>query len=224
MAAAAHFLPAVTSLAAIRRGATPGLAGTGRADHVALTFDDGPDPVSTPMFLDQLGSLGIKATFFMLGSMARRAPEVAAEVVSRGHEVALHGYGHRAAPWRGVAASRREMTRGFDWVTGSSGAAPSFVRPPYGLLTSPILIAARRLSLRPVLWTVWGRDWRAEATPASVAAEVVAGLSPGGTILLHDSDCTSAPGAWRSALGALPAIAEACAAMGVSVGPLSEHF
>jgi len=48
-------------------------------------------------------------------------------------------------------------------------------------------------------------------------------LGPGATVLLHDSDCTSAPGSWRSALGALPRLAELFAARGLAVGPLAEH-
>jgi hypothetical protein len=57
-----------------------------------------------------------------------------------------------------------------------------------------------------------------------VARTVGRGLRPGGTVLLHDSDCTSAPGAWRAALGALPRLADAVAAHGgLTVGPLAEH-
>jgi hypothetical protein len=77
--------------------------------------------------------------------------------------------------------------------------------------------------VRTVLWTAWGRDWTATATPGSVTAEVARGLRPGGTVLLHDSDCTSAPGAWRSALGALPRLAELFAAHHLTIGPLGDH-
>ena len=52
--------------------------------------------------------------------------------------------------------------------------------------------------MRTVLWTTWGRDWRAEATPRAVRDDVFAGRVDGGTVLLHDSDCTSDPGGWRS--------------------------
>jgi peptidoglycan/xylan/chitin deacetylase (PgdA/CDA1 family) len=77
--------------------------------------------------------------------------------------------------------------------------------------------------LQPVLWTAWGRDWRAEATADSVVADVLHGYVDGGTVLLHDSDCTSAPDCWRSALDALPRLADALAARSLRVGPLSEH-
>jgi peptidoglycan/xylan/chitin deacetylase (PgdA/CDA1 family) len=84
-------------------------------------------------------------------------------------------------------------------------------------------LAARRLGLTSVLWTWWGEDWTARATPDSVHRTLVRDLRGGGTILLHDSDCTSAPGAWRSALGALPRILDACQERGPTVGPLREH-
>ena len=84
-------------------------------------------------------------------------------------------------------------------------------------------LAARRLGLTPVLWTCWGEDWTRRATPHSVYRTVMADLRGGGTILLHDSDCTSAPGAWRSALGALPLLLDSCERRGLTVGPLREH-
>jgi hypothetical protein len=74
-----------------------------------------------------------------------------------------------------------------------------------------------------VLWTSWGKDWRASATPTSVVAEVERALSPGATVVLHDSDCASAPGAWRAALGSLPLLAERVRAMDWKVGPLGDH-
>ncbi|MFK0025968.1 hypothetical protein [Streptomyces sp. NPDC090798] len=74
-----------------------------------------------------------------------------------------------------------------------------------------------------MLWTCWGEDWTARAIPESVHRTVTADLDGGGTILLHDSDCTSAPGAWRSALGALPRILDTCTERGYEVGPLCDH-
>ncbi|MFC7733828.1 polysaccharide deacetylase family protein [Actinomadura keratinilytica] len=91
------------------------------------------------------------------------------------------------------------------------------------MLSAEALAAARRRGLRPVLWTAWGRDWTRTATPASVLAALAPGLRGGATVLLHDSDCTSAPGSWRAALGALPGLVARCADLGLQVGPLREH-
>src|SRR6476659_875845 len=93
---AAHSAPSLVALSAVGRRISPGLAGVGSRGHVALTFDDGPDPGSTPQFLEVLDSLGLHATFFMLGDMARKAPGLAAEVAAAGHEIGVHGDTHRS--------------------------------------------------------------------------------------------------------------------------------
>ena len=69
-----HAAPALTTIAPLRRRYLPGLSGVGRPDHVALTFDDGPDPAGTPRFLDLLRAERVHATFFVLGVNVRGAP------------------------------------------------------------------------------------------------------------------------------------------------------
>jgi len=222
-ALAVHALPALSNVDAIRHRALPGLAGVGAPGHLALTFDDGPDPSSTPAFLEALDRLGWRATFFMLGSMVERAPSLAAEVAAAGHEIAVHGDEHRSQLFRIGRQVSDDLARALDTIASRTGRDPAFFRPPYGTLSAGGVLAARRLRLRTVLWTTWGRDWRAEATPDTVVTDVASHLGPGGTVLLHDSDCTSAPGAWRSALGALPRLAELFAARGLAVGTLADH-
>ncbi|HUZ44245.1 MAG TPA: polysaccharide deacetylase family protein [Acidimicrobiales bacterium] len=215
--------PALTALPAVRRTLSPRLTGLGRADHVALTFDDGPDPASTPQFLSELDRLGWKATFFMLGSMARRSGGLAAEVAAAGHEVAVHGDVHLSQVWRTPSAVIDDARRARDTLAELTGTTPRWMRPPYGTISGAGPEAARRAGLELVLWTAWGRDWRAEATPPSVVDDIATDMVPGGTVLLHDSDCTSAPGAWRSALGALPRLNDVWTERGWTVGPLRDH-
>ena len=83
--AVAHSLPALTSLGPLRPYLAPGLNGWGDPGHVALTFDDGPDPRSTPLFLKELDRAGVRATFFLLGRMLVRAPWLGRELVEAGH-------------------------------------------------------------------------------------------------------------------------------------------
>jgi peptidoglycan/xylan/chitin deacetylase (PgdA/CDA1 family) len=222
-AAVAHAAPAMTTWLELRCLLTPALAGVGAPGHVALTFDDGPDPQSTPAILDGLDRLGWRATFFVLGSMVRSSPTMAAEVVARGHELGVHGDGHVSHLRRSPAAIHRDVARGRDAIVEATGRRPSWFRPPYGTLSGGSLVAARLLGLRTVLWTTWGRDWREEATAESITTDVTGGLRPGATVLLHDSDCTSAPGSWRATLDALPRLGEVFADRGLCVGPLSEH-
>jgi len=222
-AAVAYAGPAVTCWPALRTRLAPALAGVGRADHVALTFDDGPDPASTPRFLEALAATDTQATFFLLGPMLARSPALGRELAAAGHELAVHGWEHRYSIVRTPSALYDDLARTRDLVEDVTGVRPRFYRPPYGVLSTGALAAARRLGLRTVLWTAWGRDWRASATPASVLATIRADLAAGGTVLLHDSDCTSAPESWRCALGALPGLLADCADRGLRVGPLAEH-
>lgn len=202
---------------------TPSLLGLGRPDHVALTFDDGPDPASTPAFLEELDRRGWHATFFMLGTLARQSPSLVAEVVAAGHEVAVHGDEHRNMLRRTPWGARDDIRRATDTIAELTGREPTWFRPPFGVLSLGALRGAKRAGLTTVLWTTWGRDWRKEATSSTVVTDVLRRYVAGGTVLLHDTDGQSYPGCWHAALGALAPLADAFAARDLTVGPLSEH-
>ncbi|MGW2962292.1 polysaccharide deacetylase family protein [Streptomyces sp. NPDC001220] len=221
--AALNAAPGISTLGPLRNAAMPRLAGQGRPDHVALTFDDGPDHLSTPHFLGLLDARGVRATFFLLGSMLVRSPGLAKEMAAAGHEIAVHGWHHRPLLIRGPRTTYDDLARARDAVGDVTGRPPTLFRPPYGVMTTAAHLACRRLGLTPVLWTCWGEDWRRRASPRSVQDTVLRDLRGGGTILLHDSDCTSATGSWRTTLGALPRILDTCQARGWQVGPLHEH-
>lgn len=218
-----HAAPALGGVSPIGVRVTPRLVGVGRRGHVALTFDDGPDAASTPAFLDVLDDLGWSATFFMLGSMVRRDPGVAKDVAAAGHEIAVHGDVHGNMLRRTPGRTRADVIAAFETIAEATGTEPAWFRPPFGIQTAASLHSARRLGMRTVLWTTWGRDWRKEATPDTVVADVFRRYVDGGTVLLHDSDCTSYPGSWHSALGALPRLADEFARRGLAVGPVGAH-
>ncbi|HEX5299707.1 MAG TPA: polysaccharide deacetylase family protein [Streptosporangiaceae bacterium] len=123
---AAHGGPAATWLPGLRRTCFPALAGIGRPDHVALRFDDGPDPDSTPWFLEALDACAVQATFFVLGESVCRYPGLARRIADRGHEVAVHGWTHDR-PW--VPALRREvrdLARAAEAVYDATGQIPQW--------------------------------------------------------------------------------------------------
>ncbi len=221
--AVAHAGPAISAFGPLRNRFLPGLAGLGDPGHIALTFDDGPDQLSTPHFLRLLDERGIRATFFVLGSMAARFPGLVRQMADAGHEAAVHGWAHRPLVLHGNRAAYDDLARARDMVGGLTGVAPKLFRPPYGVMTTGAHLACRRLDLTPVLWTAWGEDWRSRATPRSIRDTVLRDLRGGGTVLLHDSDCTSATGSWRNTLGALPLLLEAFEARGWRTGPLRDH-
>lgn len=215
--------PGLTGLRPVRMRAFPRLSGLGDPGHVALTFDDGPDTQSTPAFAAVLADYGVRATFFMLGSMVAAAPGLAAEIVAAGHEVGVHGYDHRYLPLRGPRAVRSDLIRAAEGIADATGSRPRLFRPPYGVLSGPALLVARDLGLTPVLWSAWGREWEPGATPESVLRTLLQDLRGGGTVLLHDSGCTSPAGAWEAGLTALPRLLDECARRSLTVGPVSEH-
>jgi peptidoglycan/xylan/chitin deacetylase (PgdA/CDA1 family) len=221
--AVAHSGPGVTALRAVRMSLFPLLSGQVQSDHVALTFDDGPDPASTPLFIKLLADRGVRATFFLLGSQVSKAPRLAADIADGGHEIGVHGWRHRYLPLRGPIATYDDLASAKEIIAATTGVDPWLFRPPYGVLSTAALISAHRLGLTPVLWTVWGREWVPGSTAETVYETLSRDLSGGATVLLHDSDATSQPGSWRAALGALPKLLDQCDRRGLRVGPLGEH-
>jgi peptidoglycan/xylan/chitin deacetylase (PgdA/CDA1 family) len=219
----AHRLPGVVAWRSARSRLLPRLSGVGDRQHVALTFDDGPDPVATPPILDALEALGWRATFFCLGSQVRRSPGLTRELVARGHEIGVHGDTHVSHLRRPLTSTVPDALRARDTIAEVTGRPARWFRPPYGAVASSTLVAARQADLQLVLWTTWGRDWKPRATGRTVAADVRRTYVPGATVLLHDSDITSVRGCWRSTLAALPLLAEQWAAAGLEVGTLAEH-
>jgi peptidoglycan/xylan/chitin deacetylase (PgdA/CDA1 family) len=222
-AALVHLSPGVVAWRAARCRLLPRLSGVGDRGHVALTFDDGPDPISTPPVLDVLEQLGWQATFFCLGGQVRRSPGLARELVQRGHEVAVHGDDHRSHLLRSPRGTVDDVVRARDSIEEITQTTMTWFRPPYGGVAVPSLLAGRKAGLNMVLWTSWGIDWREDSTGRSVADNVTRTFYPGATVLLHDSDITSSPGSWRSTVEALPRLAELWADAGLRAGPLREH-
>jgi peptidoglycan-N-acetylglucosamine deacetylase len=173
---------------------------------VALTFDDGPHALGTPAVLEALAARGASATFFLVGEQVLRNPGLAAEIVAAGHTVGLHCHRHRnllrMAPWQ----VREDIARALVAIEDATGLSPGLYRPPYGILNATALRLARRAGRRTLLWTHWGRDWRARATPQSIAAELTDGVGEGSVLLLHDADDYGAPGSWRGTASALPRV------------------
>jgi peptidoglycan/xylan/chitin deacetylase (PgdA/CDA1 family) len=163
-----------------------------RAGCVCLTFDDGPDPASTPLILDILAAAGAKATFFILGRNADRHPALVRRIAEAGHEIGEHGHGHRHA-WRtGPVAYLQDLLRGRRALAEHLGSSPiRSYRPAFGelnLITLCYLLFGRR---RLVMWNVNPRDFDAPSA-AEVAKQVVRSLAAGSVVLLHDARADAA--------------------------------
>jgi peptidoglycan-N-acetylglucosamine deacetylase len=177
----------------------------------ALTFDDGPHPQGTPTVLEILSREQVPATFFLVGEQVRRNPGLAREILDAGHTIGLHCDRHRnllrLTPWQ----VREDIARAQDTIEAATERSPDLYRPPYGVLNASALCLARARGWRTLLWSDWGRDWEASATPASIAARVTDQVSEGAVLLLHDADDYSSPDSWRRTAAALPRVLEALA-------------
>src|SRR4029077_17354022 len=114
--------------------------------------------------LQELDRLGWHATFFMLGTRARQAPSLVADIVAAGHEGALHGAEHRDMLRRPPRGARQDIQRATDTIAELSGQTPTWFRPPFGILSFGALRGAKRAGLTTVLWTPWGRACGRQAT------------------------------------------------------------
>ncbi|HEY1539146.1 MAG TPA: polysaccharide deacetylase family protein [Solirubrobacteraceae bacterium] len=207
-APAAH-VPALCDVLGIARRADLG------SGAVGLTFDDGPHPQGTPAVLEVLAAAGARATFFAVGEQLRAHPAIADEIVAAGHRLAVHGDRHVCTSLRTPRGLRGDLDRCAALVEEHGGVATTHYRPPLGIFSPLALAEARRRGWTALLWSAWGRDWTASATPDSIARRASVALGEGDVLLLHDADHYSAPGSWQRTVAALPRILDELAARGL---------
>jgi peptidoglycan/xylan/chitin deacetylase (PgdA/CDA1 family) len=183
--------------------------------EIALTIDDGPDPIVTPRLLDLFDRGAARATFFCIGDKAERYPDLCREIVRRGHAVENHSQHHRHRfALLGPAGFRRELQAAQDTLTRITGQRPEFFRAPAGLrnpLLDPVLT---QLGLRLVSWTARGIDTRIGDT-ARVTSRLLKDLRPGAILLLHDGNAARTRDGVPVILEVLPAVLAAAAAAGL---------
>jgi peptidoglycan/xylan/chitin deacetylase (PgdA/CDA1 family) len=220
LALAAYATPALS--VPVRR--FPGIVTRGRrpTDAVALTFDDGPHPQGTPAVLEALDRAGARASFFVVGEAVRRHRGLLAEILSAGHEIALHGDRHLPHALMLPRSVLRDLERGRAEVEQEAGVAVTALRAPYGAASLATLAYARRRGLTVAGWTRWGWDWRAAVTADSIAAAATRSLAGGEVILLHDSDTYGARDSWRATAAAVPLICARLERVGLVAAPFRD--
>jgi peptidoglycan/xylan/chitin deacetylase (PgdA/CDA1 family) len=193
-----------------------------RRGEIALTFDDGPDPATTPRVLDLLDAHGARATFFCVGRHAAAHASLVREIIARGHAVENHTDRHSTAfGWYGPGRLREEIDAAQRTLAEITGRAPRFFRAPFGMrspLLDPVLA---RLGLYLVSWTRRGFD-AANAPPDRVLGRLVRGLAAGDILVLHDGLATGKRREPPAVLAALPALLERVRAAGLVAVTLRE--
>jgi peptidoglycan/xylan/chitin deacetylase (PgdA/CDA1 family) len=129
---------------------------------IALTFDDGPYPIFTPMLLDVLRDLSVPATFFLIGADAQQWPDLTRRIEADGNEIADHTYSHPNLDQESPDEVRKEILEGRDvlWTLSHDPAVRTLMRPPHGRYTERTLRIAQALGYSVVLWTDDSGDWR----------------------------------------------------------------
>ena len=157
-----------------------------RSNCICLTFDDGPNPESTPELLSLLDELGVHATFFLIGKNIEKHPDLFREIVKHGHEVGDHSYRHIHAwaccPFLGVV----DLFRGHQTLKQSLGTDGNFwLRPPYGKLNIMTLLYIWLCRRKLAFWNIDPRDYIPQPA-VQLYTKVIKNVSGGSVILLHE--------------------------------------
>ncbi len=182
----------ITSGGPVIEGAAARTAGPA-ARTIALTFDDGPDPVWTPKILDVLHRNGVHATFFTVGTQVAAHPDLARRIVTEGHQVGLHTFTHTnlgaASAWRRSLELRESQLA----IAGAAGVTTPLLRPPYSSTDDALtdadwsaIVQAGQEGYLTVLTTQDSEDWRRPGVARIVANATPTGVD-GQILLMHDA-------------------------------------
>ena len=186
-------------------------------NEIALTIDDGPDPVVTPQVLDMLDRYATRATFFCVGNKASHYPDLCREIVRRGHAVENHSQQHRHYfSLMGRVGIRRELQAAQDTLTSITGQRPLFFRAPAGLRNPFLDPVLSSLGLQLASWSARGFDTRI-GDAERVNNSLLRGLKAGAILLLHDGNAARTP-------GGIPVILEVLPTVLAAAGAVNLHF
>ncbi|AFM43187.1 putative xylanase/chitin deacetylase [Desulfosporosinus acidiphilus SJ4] len=173
---------------------------------VALTFDDGPDPMITPRLLEVLKRRKLSVTFFVIAEKAAKYPELIRQMVKEGHQIGVHSLSHHYAwftsPWK----TAREWTESVRILEQLMDKKITWMRPPWGTFNLVTWLWLKRHNMRAVLWNAEGHDWEARRSPEDINARILKKVNEGSIVVLHDSGGES--GAPENTLRALELIAD----------------
>jgi peptidoglycan/xylan/chitin deacetylase (PgdA/CDA1 family) len=156
--------------------------------ELALTFDDGPSPNTTPRVLDQLARFGARATFFLVGKKALAQPELVREIHAAGHQIGLHGFDHDRlfSLWPSSRVAR-DILRTQDALESVGAPRPRLFRPPIGFISHFTVNGAHRAGVTLVGCSARALDGFRGAEPGRVAERLLRAAAPGAILALHDA-------------------------------------
>lgn len=163
-------------------------SGPAGRSRVALTFDDGPDPETTPKVLLALRQHNCKATFFVIARKAEQHPDLIHAIVEAGHELGLHGYEHdRLTAWRTPTWIVKDIRKAQAVLRQLTQQEVFWYRPPIGHVSPRTAEGVRKADVELVAWSVRCLDGIRRTKPARVLARVRRKLRDGAIVMLHDA-------------------------------------
>ncbi len=152
---------------------------------VALSFDDGPSPESTPLLLELLHRYGYQASFFVIGEKAEQHPALIQKIIAAGHDIGNHSYRHD--PLLMLRSSRKlhQDIRSTQEVLQKNGIRPLLFRPPAGITNPRLKSVLFQEQLQAVTFSCRAYD-RGNRTLTGLARRLLAKVKPGDIVLLHD--------------------------------------
>ncbi|MEV5413836.1 polysaccharide deacetylase family protein [Thermopolyspora sp. NPDC052614] len=183
--APAALVPAVLAPASAAASADTARVNCAKVKCIALTFDDGPAPVTTARLLDTLREHRVKATFFLVGERVAEHPAIVRRMAREGHEIGNHTYRHQSLPALPDFDVVEELSRTQEAIRGVTGRRPTLMRPPYGHTDARVSAVNAELGLAQILWTGTTLDWSLRDVDA-IGDKVLALAKPNGVILMHD--------------------------------------
>lgn len=181
--------------------------------RVALTFDDGPSPETTPQVIEILGKFGARATFFVVGRNVNLFPGILREAVRSGNEIADHTYNHPKISKLNAKMINAQLHATQNAIFRSIGVNAKFFRPPYGAINEKASKIAQTFGLKIVMWSIDPFDWQ-DPAPETIEERVLSNIQPGDIVLLHDVH--------RNTVYALPYILEGLKRKGLRCVTVSE--
>lgn len=156
--------------------------------ELALTFDDGPSPRSTPRVLAQLARYEARATFFLVGKKALAHPELVREIHAAGHQIGLHGFDHDRlfSLWPSPHVAH-DIRRTQDALESAGAPRPTLFRPPIGFISHFTVHGARRAGVTLVGCSARALDGFRGTEPRKVADRLLRAAAPGAILALHDA-------------------------------------
>ncbi|MGA9172844.1 MAG: polysaccharide deacetylase family protein, partial [Thermoactinomyces sp.] len=152
--------------------------------QIALTFDDGPDRVFTPQILKILKQKQVPATFFVVGNMVRKYPDVLREIDQDGHTIGNHTFNHPELTKLKLLQADMQIDQTNQLIYQTIHKSPLLIRPPYGAIDNNLEKHFGQEGFKIIQWSVDTRDWAGQS-PDQIMATVKKEAGPGGIILQH---------------------------------------